>query len=176
MDGKGQIEWINGAKFVAILAVLVDHTYMVLYNNLDIAYATYFAVSLFVLLSGMTSYFSNMRRMKNGEKDKSIICSCKKILVAYCVATVIYMIVMTHRFDFTQYIYYLVNFNASDPFYFVIVYIQLMSVNGFLYKFLQKCPNSKKGYFYEMIMMISIVALSYWTSNYTNILNCNDCN
>lgn len=66
-EEKKQIEWINGAKFVAILAVLVDHTYGILYNNPDIAKATYFSVALFVLLSGMTSYLSDMRYMKNGE-------------------------------------------------------------------------------------------------------------
>lgn len=29
----GDTEWINGAKFIAILAVMVDHTNGVLYTN-----------------------------------------------------------------------------------------------------------------------------------------------
>lgn len=173
-EEKKQIEWINGAKFVAILAVLVDHTYGILYNNPDIAKATYFSVALFVLLSGMTSYLSDMRYMKNGEGGgwaKRFICSCKKMLGAYCVATVFYLIIMTHEFNLIQYISCLIRFNASAPFYFVMVYIQLMLVNKLLFDFLQKSPDSIKGYFYEIIILISIMVLSYWTSNYTNILN-----
>ena len=54
-----QVAWINGAKLVAILAVLVDHTNGVLYINQEFALASYFSVALFVLLSGMTSYMTN---------------------------------------------------------------------------------------------------------------------
>ena len=35
--------------------------------------------------------------------------------------------------------------------------MQLMIVNGFLFDLLQKCPKSIKGYFREMIIMISII-------------------
>lgn len=68
MKYKSQIAWLNGAKFVAILAVMVDHTNGVLYSNWSIAYASYFSVSLFIILAGMTSYFSGLHHAENDFK------------------------------------------------------------------------------------------------------------
>lgn len=169
IEYKHQIAWLNGAKFVAILAVMIDHTNGVLYTNQDIAYVSYFSVSLFIILSGMTSYLSNLHHAKNGLGG--IIRSCRNIVIAYCIAVVIYMIVITHRFDFTAYLFHLINFNISGPHYFVLLYIQLMIVNGFLFNLLQKCPRSIKGYLCELLIMIGIIVLSVWTTNHTNILN-----
>ena len=61
---KEQIKWINCAKMVAILAVMTDHTFDVLYTNSKIAMASYFSVSLFIILSGMTSYLSYSKNNK----------------------------------------------------------------------------------------------------------------
>lgn len=169
MEHKQEITWINGAKFVSILAVMVDHTYRILYENYDIAYASYFSVSLFIILSGMTSYLSNLHHIENVLRGG--VHSCRKIVSAYCIAVAVCMITMTHGFDFSEYISYLVNFNINLPHYFVLLYIQLMIVNGFLFNLLQKCPKSIKGYFYEMLITVCIIALSVWTTNHTNILN-----
>lgn len=169
MEHKKQIAWLNGAKFIAILAVMIDHTYGVLYTKADIAYASYFSVSLFVILSGMTSYLSDLHHTDYGLKG--IIRSCRNIVSAYCIAVVVYMIVITQGFDFSAYLAYLFNFNISGPHYFVLLYIQLMIVNGFFLSLLQKCPRSIKGYFCEMLIMIGIIVLSIWTTNHTNILN-----
>ena len=45
----GDTEWINGAKFIAILAVMVDHTNGVLYTNSQISWASYFSVTVFFI-------------------------------------------------------------------------------------------------------------------------------
>lgn len=172
MEHKQQIAWLNGAKFIAILAVMIDHTSNVLYTNQNIACASYFSVSLFIILSGMTSYLSDLRHAENGVCWwRGILRSCKNIGVAYCIAVIIYMIVMEHAFAFPAYLYYLVNFNISGPHYFVLLYIQLMVVNKFLFNILQKCPKSIKGYIYETLIMAGIIVLSIWTTNHTNILN-----
>lgn len=47
MEHKQQIAWINGAKYIAILAVMIDLTYGILYEDYSIAYASYFSVLLF---------------------------------------------------------------------------------------------------------------------------------
>lgn len=169
MQHKRQIAWLNGAKFLAILAVMVDHTNRILYTNQNIAYASYFSVSLFIILSGMTSYLSGLHHTENNHWG--VFRSCRNIVSAYCIAVAIYMIVGTHGFDFLAYLSYLVNFNISGPHYFVLLYIQLMLVNGFLFNLLQKCPRSIKGYFYEILSMIGIIVLSSWTTNHTNIMN-----
>ena len=87
--------------------------------------------------------------------------------MAYCIATAIYYVWQTRTFDFAQYLNYLVHFNISGPHYFVLLYLQLMLANRFLYNILQKCERNTKGYFTEAVMMV----LSIWTTNCTNILN-----
>lgn len=56
-----RVYWIDFAKFLAILAVMVDHTYGVLYHNQKVAFASYYSVSLFIILMGITSYWSSNR-------------------------------------------------------------------------------------------------------------------
>ncbi len=55
---KQEIKWINCAKAVAVFAVLIDHTNGILYTNANIAMASYYLVSLFILISGMLSFTS----------------------------------------------------------------------------------------------------------------------
>lgn len=52
---KNRVFWIDAAKFLAILAVLVDHTYGVLYENQNIAFGSFFSVSLFIIFCYMFS-------------------------------------------------------------------------------------------------------------------------
>lgn len=74
-----QILWLNCSKTVAVLAVLVDHTNGVLYTNQDIAYASYFSVSLFIIISGLTSYFSNSSGKKVSGGGGDISRNAKKL-------------------------------------------------------------------------------------------------
>lgn len=169
MQYKQQISWLNGAKFVAIMMVMLNHTVGILYTNPYIDVASHCSTSLFVILSGMTSYISGLHHPKSGWGGG--IHSCRSIVSAYCIAVVVYVITITHEFDFLEYLRYLVNFNISGPHYFVLLYIQLMVVSGFLFNLLQKCPRTTKGYFFETLIMVSIIVLSIWTTNHTNIMN-----
>lgn len=56
---RPRIAWIDCAKFAAIVGVLIDHTNGILYRNADIAAASYYSVSLFILLTGISSYIEN---------------------------------------------------------------------------------------------------------------------
>lgn len=51
-------KWINISKAVAIMAVMIDHIHGILYDSYNVLYASFFSVSLFVLLMGVTSYWS----------------------------------------------------------------------------------------------------------------------
>lgn len=46
-------KWIDVAKAIAIMAVMTDHMYYTLYSSQSIVYATYFSVSLFILVMGL---------------------------------------------------------------------------------------------------------------------------
>jgi len=78
--------WIDCAKSLAILAVLVDHTNGVLYENEHIAFLSYYSVSLFILISGYLCYNSYTKHKI--PYVHQLIKSCKKIALSYFVATV----------------------------------------------------------------------------------------
>lgn len=56
-----RIQWIDCAKAVAITAVAVDHCNRVIYTNPAIAKASYFSVTLFIFLSGITAWNSSFK-------------------------------------------------------------------------------------------------------------------
>ena len=57
--------FVDFGKTVAIIAVLVDHTYNVFYSNQDISILSWFSVSLFIMLSGITLWNSNEKHIKD---------------------------------------------------------------------------------------------------------------
>jgi len=165
---KAKIKWINAAKVVAILGVMIDHTNGVLYTNINIAWGSYFSVSLFILLSGMTSYLSDSTQWHGGKYI--FIKSAKKILLPYSICVLLYQVVATHYFDFTTYLKYFINFNISGPHYFVLLYLQLMLVRPILSKCLAFC-SGKREILWEFFIAIVVLGISLFTVNYTNILD-----
>lgn len=166
---KQPILWLNCAKLVAIFAVMTDHTNGILYTNPGVAWASYFAVSLFIIISGITSYMSNSHSTLGW--GKAYLRSVKKIFVAYLIASAICLMIKTHRFDLISYLNCLVHFNASLPLYYVFLYLQLMLVSRLLFEILQYCPRNKKGYIQEIILFMFIIGISIVTTNYTQILD-----
>ena len=165
-DG-GRINWIDGGKFLAILAVLIDHTKGVLYSNAKVAMGARYSVILFILLSGITVFQSDIR-YETEKYGESIIRGTKRIVIEYLVATFIYQICITRFFDFFSYWNFVTRFNISQPLYFVLLYIQLMLVNKLLYNALTKLPG---GVYKDILLLCIIVFISYLTTNYTNVLD-----
>ena len=130
-NGTGKVPWIDMAKFVAIVAVMVDHTNGILYHRSSIALASYFSVSLFILLMGITSFWSFERNFGNLK-----------------LATAVYQVTAYRSFDFLTYLMAVIHFNASGPFYFVLLYIQLLLAAPVLFYMIKLCDcryNVNKG-------------------------------
>lgn len=168
--GNKQIHWINCAKLIAILAVMLDHLHGMLYEHDGMQRMTHFAVPLFILLSGITSYLSGSKYLGSGALQV-FRAKTKKILVAYLGATLIYTLVMTRGFDFLDFLNALVHFNASGPLYFVALYLQLMLAFYPLYLILKRIPGSPGGCFLEILLGGLLLLFGLWSSEYTNILN-----
>jgi len=168
-NNKQIIKWLNFAKLIAIIAVITNHTFQYLYHNQDIVYASYFSVSLFIIISGMTSYLSNSRRDETWKE--SIIRGCKKICLTYLISVVIHEIILFGSFDFLRYLSHVVYFNISGPHYYVLLYIQLMIVSRILFSLLKRYDNTKHSVLFEIITFFIIVIISSYTTRYTNILN-----
>ncbi|MBF1027730.1 MAG: acyltransferase family protein, partial [Lachnospiraceae bacterium] len=161
--------WIDAAKLVAILGVLVDHTQNVLYSNHRIADCSYYSVGLFIFLMGVTGYGSYSRY--RGSIPEKLKKNFWKIARPYLVATFIFSIAQDGQFIFLAFWKRLLYFNASAPFYYVALYLQLMVVIPVFAALLRMTSTKKGGIFLEMLVFGATVVLSAWTTNHSNILD-----
>lgn len=160
-------KWINIAKVVAILAVLTDQTYMVLYDNDLILLGSFFSVSLFMLLSGYTFVIAAEKK-RNFTLWQLTKKNLTKIMIPYVGATFIYFIIDTHSFVFDEFLNRLFHFNMSIPFYYVLLYFQVMLVAPFLYG--AAVLGKRKGYIH-LITLGLLFLFSVFANNMTNIMD-----
>lgn len=152
-------DWIDIGKLVAICAVMLDHTKGVLYTSRLVQHFSGYSVSLFIILVGMTA-FSSMQRHSESAKA-TILRRFKAILFPYMIATAVYQIAGTHRFDLYTYFNQLIRFNASGPLYFVGLYIQLVVVSPLLFGVILRIRRSKYNSF---LYVISLIILGFFSS------------
>ena len=169
MDNTKRAYWIDVAKFMAIIAVMIDHTNGLLYKNPRIAYFSYYSVSLFILMMGVTSYWSYSKY--NGSIIRKVGKGCWKIIRPYLVVTCLYSIIFERQFHFVNYLTYVIHFNASGPFYYVLLYLQLLFLAPVLYSVLKQADRVKYGVAIEIIGLIAVLVVSSMTTNYSNILD-----
>ena len=164
---KKDITWINIAKFIAILAVLTDHSEMILYDNPSIAIATYFSVTVFVFVSGMMTYGSIKRH--DLPYMSFLKRSLMKVIPGYLAVVFIYMLVMSGgHFDFKTYLDSVISFNVSAHFYYISVYIQLMLISVPLVRLMDRAGGVYTGV-NELLIGLLILSFSIWSTNCTNI-------
>ena len=161
-------KWIDVAKFMAIVGVIIDHTNGVLYTNPYVAYSSYFSVSLFIIVMGITtmwSYTNNSDAM-----IKKVWHKCIGIIRPYIVATIVYALFVYKSFDFDVILIHLIHFNMSGPFYYVLLYIQLVIISPILFFIFEKSSKKRYGYVTEVIVFLVILWIASWTTNHSNIL------
>jgi hypothetical protein len=145
--------YINVGKFLAIMAVLLDHNFRNLYSNLNLLHLSFFSVSLFILLSGVTSYIScKSHYAKRGLKET--LRRISSIFIPYVVASAVYLILNTKILDFDILWQTIWSFNASGPFYFVLFYIELIVISPFLFELILLINSSKYSFPIHLISII----------------------
>lgn len=167
---KVRYEWIDAAKFVAICAVILDHSCGKLYTRESVQLFSLFSVSLFILLSGFNSYYSNKRHYCD---NKYLYClnKIKSIFLPYMFATVVYECLKDHSFDFYKYCVYLIKFNATPPLYFVSFYIELIIISPILYNMLMLCNRGKCSLIKKIISIVAILIIAIVNCRYTHIFD-----
>lgn len=166
-----KIIWIDCAKAIGIFAVLVDHSYGVLYENICITCSSFFSVSLFILIMGITTYISEEKH-KDEKMWFTISRKMCRIFVPYFVATVIYSLWMDGMFDLRNIVFRVLYFNASGPFYYISLYLQLIVSNAILYRILLIYSDKKGGLTYCIKLLVGavIVVISALTTLHSNLL------
>lgn len=165
---QNRIEWIDCAKLIAVIAVAVDHCNGFLYTKPLVATASYYSVSLFILLAGISLWTAYERGhvVSFASQFQKIL----KILIAYATATCIGTCIIHKQFDLRTYLGYLISFNIQGPYYYLVFFMQLLIVAPILIKW---CwfVNRKK---YKWVLQLGTIGclgwLSYVSINYTYIL------
>lgn len=157
-QGKERMYWIDAAKAVAILAVIIDHSAGILYQSRMISLSTFFSVTVFVFLAGMTSYYSSERH-KNEKLQKEIVRKVLHIVVPYAISVGVYQLVIYKKWELLIYIEYLLGFDISLPFYFVFFYLQLVVISPILYRIIKRCDNGNR-FVRNTILIIGVTCIS----------------
>lgn len=166
---KNRITWIDCAKYCAIVAVAVDHSYTRLYQSQYIAYASYFSVTLFILLSGLSAWYSYLNR------PQTVAYQLKKIgqlSLQYLFAVFIVYCYQNKSFDLVSYLGAALSFNIQAPYYFFLFFFQLLLISPLLLNWCQWCNTHRRmtATLYHLGTVIILFAFSAVSINYTSIL------
>jgi hypothetical protein len=163
-------QWIDCGKFFAISAVVVDHVNGFLYTNQLIALSSYFSVTLFVLLSGVTSFYSNRNHMQENQ-SRITRRRVRSIFVPYAVATAVYQLLGEGVIDLKTYLIHVLNFDYIGPFYFVAFYIQLVVLSPLLYYFVTLFDKRRYSALYHGAFILILLVVSAFSIRHTNMFN-----
>lgn len=159
-NDKKRLYWLDMVKVIAILAVIVDHTCGILYNNSNIQYLSFYSVSLFIIAMGYSLFRSYSNK---GISIKYILKKIIAILIPYIIASAIYLLVQSN-FTIANYIDALIHFNAGLHLYYVFLYIQLLIISPVIF---WMATSKRTNIFINIIVLLIFCQFS---TNYTNIL------
>ena len=165
---KRSIVWIDCAKFLAILAVLIDHGKGILYEGETIQYISFFSVSVFFFLSGMTSWYSLERKK---EEETFVHWTARRlwrITVPYLVAVAVCQFFKSgFTMSLGPYIMWALNFNLEGQFYFVLIYLQLIAAAPVLYLLTVFCRRGKRSFLWRLGYLAAALAISLFCVKHT---------
>lgn len=154
MTGRKYSHWIDFLKGIAMLAVLTDHAHFI-HGNILLASHCVFSIPMFFLVSGftMSTSLGNAKTVDS----KYVMRRLLRILVPYAIGTICYQIFIDHYvFDLKRSITYLLNFNADDVMYFVLVYIQFVIIAPFVYRIV----NRHRSIIYDLFILLVFYLVS----------------
>ena len=163
-----RVLWIDCAKTMAIIAVLIDHSNGVFYTSSWVATSSYFSVSVFVILAGMTQKMVTLRRktISGGGQWARIT----RMLRDYAIAVFLLQCFYCRFFDLKTYINYLLNFNIQAPYYFLVFFIQLVAIAPILIQWNLYCTQQKHASWYHLLTFVVLGIIAAIAINYTYIL------
>ena len=158
--------WIDVCKFFAIMGVLINHVNGILYTNQFFAWLSFYSVSLFILVSGYNTFLSYNRKPYGIYK---VVKKCNGMIIPYAVAVLVFDIVSDGYFSLQDYLYMLVHFDASEPHYYVLLYLQLVILGPFIANIISSNGRITSWLKYILVLTVSII-ISIFTTNHTDLL------
>lgn len=128
-----RINWIDVLRGIAIIAVVIDHSFSLRteYSWITVQKHTYFSISWFVFLAGLTSSLSYANIKSKNIRQKISVFYLKRlhILIAYILASLVSgLVFLRGGSDINKLFSGIINFNIDPPFYFMFLIINLYLV------------------------------------------------
>ena len=153
---QSHLHWIDAAKGAAIIAVIIDHSAGILFSNRVISLCSFFSVTVFVFLGGITSYLSSERHKQESIRVE-LLRKGKSILIPYAVATCIYQLIIEKRIELMTLLGHFAKFDITTPFYFVVFYVQLLIISPYLYRLINRWGGEKRKLMHCLMLALSVV-------------------
>lgn len=153
---------------MAIIGVVIDHCFGILYSNSYIIHASLFSTGLFVLLSGFSSYDASI-----GGRRISFKYQCKRIgvlYIQYAIATFVLVLYYNRFFDLKTYITDLLCFSVQAPYYFLLFFFQLKIVYPFLEAWCRICSRQQFSFIWHICTLAVTGLVSSFCICYTYVL------
>ncbi len=143
--------------------MIVDHCNGILYTNQIVAQASYFSVSLFVLLSGLVIWISDAD-FKRSLRKAGIL------YLQYAFATFLLTFHYEGFFDIKSYLSYLLSFSVCAPYYFFVFFIQLVFISPMLLAWCKYCKKHAYSFVWHSATVAVLGILSAICIQYTYVL------
>jgi peptidoglycan/LPS O-acetylase OafA/YrhL len=121
--------WLDALKGIAILAVVLDHAFIV--GNYELWKHLYFHVSWFVFLAGVSNTYSARTRRLSGSRDFLALWWRRgaSLLPPYIAASALaFFFVYLGRQPASAFVYDFSHFHTLPPLYFIALLLQLLTV------------------------------------------------
>ena len=160
--------WVDACKGMAILAVVLDHSAGLLYQDTRICLFSFYSVSLFILIAGVNFYRSLQRKEIRVYDFSFVVRGCKKILLPYIMAIVIREIIQTGALDFVNVFYTCVSFPGE--FYYVFLYMMMLVAAPFVYLLVEVANRGKRPLIRRGFLLLVCYAFCIFTTNHSRML------
>lgn len=148
--------YIDFIKAMAVIAVLINH----IMGGEAFNWHSIFSVGLFIIISGITCGLS-LEKSKEHFRQKKII----RVFIPYVVASGIYVILTNKCLDVKELFFRIINFDATDPVYFVLFYMELILIAPIVYRIFMKMQHPLQ----ICLILILALGLSYIFLRFTNV-------
>lgn len=166
---KSRINWIDCTRFVAITAVVVNHNARLMYQSDWIEYFSLFSVTLFILVSGVSTYFSYEKNeykiisfKTNLLKQRTLI---KRIVIAGFI-NFLFVFLFSRQQETINY-YYVLTLDGMG--YFVVFFIQLKIITPLLLSIFKKCDKQCHPWVWHCITLFIILIVSLILMKYCRV-------
>ncbi|MDL2253608.1 acyltransferase [Ruminococcaceae bacterium OttesenSCG-928-I18] len=160
--------WIDYTKGLAMIAVVVDHYP---YRNPMLQPVMYFSVVLFFLMAGYNSYSSLERRQPEHYDWGYTGKHCWKLAKPYLLASAVVVLYAHGVLDLGTYGRAVLTFSASAPFYFVLIFLQMILVSQLLYFMIKRSKAGAHPLLLQGAMLLLLLVVVWFTQQYTHLFD-----